>query len=326
MNVRRQLFLQKWQRVSSLRVVRYSILRTASRPTKVVCWPLRHKRSDSCAAPIAPDSPQMLVDDDLRLLAGRAEAVADEIDFGLHDRQIVLRSALQHEARAQRREIGNAGNVQENVLRQHRRQAGENLFRPPALTLEVHDVGLHEHRAAVAEHRHGLRRECQIGVLLDAQAESFRGGLQEVSIARRALRVQLEIFHAAVVQDDDLDVLPAHIHDHVRIFVELQRRLGVRDGLHQRHVGLEHIFQNVLGVAGGGHAQHFELGALRFHLSAQVLEHLDRVLNRIAVRELVRLAEDVAVFVEQHGLGRSGSAVDADEAADRAVLSETPRA
>src|ERR1700722_5050573 len=57
-NVRRQLFLQKLQRVLSLRVVRYSILRTASRPTNDVCSPLRHKRRDSAAAPIAPDSPQ----------------------------------------------------------------------------------------------------------------------------------------------------------------------------------------------------------------------------------------------------------------------------
>ena len=58
MNVRKQLFLQKLQRVLSLRVVRYSIFRTASSPTNVVCWPLRHKRTDSTAAPMAPDSPQ----------------------------------------------------------------------------------------------------------------------------------------------------------------------------------------------------------------------------------------------------------------------------
>ena len=57
-NVRRQLFLQKLQRVDSLRVVRYWILRTASRPTNVVCWPFFHRRSDSWAAPMAPDSPQ----------------------------------------------------------------------------------------------------------------------------------------------------------------------------------------------------------------------------------------------------------------------------
>src|SRR6185369_11021685 len=50
--VRRQLFLQKLQRVFSLRVVRYSILRTASRPTKLVWSPFRHRRKDSCAAQI----------------------------------------------------------------------------------------------------------------------------------------------------------------------------------------------------------------------------------------------------------------------------------
>ena len=37
MNVRRQLFLQELQRVASLRMVRYSIFRTASSPTNVVC-------------------------------------------------------------------------------------------------------------------------------------------------------------------------------------------------------------------------------------------------------------------------------------------------
>ena len=36
----------------------------------------------------------MLVNDDLRLLTGCTEAVADEIDFGLHDGKIVLGAAL----------------------------------------------------------------------------------------------------------------------------------------------------------------------------------------------------------------------------------------
>ena len=101
------------------------------------------------------------------------------------------------------------------------------------------------------------------------------------------------------LQDDELDVLPADVDDHVRIVVELQRRLGVRDGLDQRHVGVQHVFEDVLGVSGRADAQHFQLRALSFHLVAQVLEHLDRVLDRIAVRELVGLAENVAVFVEQ---------------------------
>ena len=152
------------------------------------------------------------------------------------------------------------------------------------------------------------------------QAEAFGGGLQEISIARGALRVQLEVLHAAVVQDDDLDVLPADVDDHVRIFVELQRRLGVRDGFHQRDVGVENVFQNVFRVAGGRDAQNFQLGVLRLDLPAQVLEHLDRVLNRIAVRELIGLAEDVAAFVEQHGFGRGRTAIDSDKAGDGRVL------
>ena len=58
---------------------------------------------------------------------------------------------------------------------------------------------LHEHRAAVAEHGHGLGAEGQVGVLLHRHAEALRGGLQEVAVAGGALRVQLEILHAAVL-------------------------------------------------------------------------------------------------------------------------------
>jgi hypothetical protein len=129
--------------------------------------------------------------------------------------------------------------------------------------------------------------------------------LQKIAVTRRALRVQLEIFHSAIVQNDDLDVLAAHIDDHVRILIKLERRLGVSYGLYQCHICVKHVFQNVLGVAGGGDSQDLELGILRFDLSAQILEHLDRVLNRIAVRELIGLAENVAAIVEQHSLGGS---------------------
>src|SRR5271155_455552 len=76
-----------------------------------------------------PGFPAVLMHDDFRLLAGRAEAVADEIYFGLHDREIILRTALQHEPRAERRKIGNARDVEEHVLRQHRGQPGKNFFR-----------------------------------------------------------------------------------------------------------------------------------------------------------------------------------------------------
>jgi hypothetical protein len=53
-------------------------------------------------------------------------------------------------------EVGNAGHVQKHVLGQNRCQASEDFFRAPALALEVHDVGLHEHSASVAEYGHGI--------------------------------------------------------------------------------------------------------------------------------------------------------------------------
>src|SRR3954465_527156 len=92
------------------------------------------------------------------------------------------------------------------------------------------------------------------------------------------------------------------------------------NGLNERNVRVENIFQNIFRVSGRGNAQYFELRILRFDLSAQVLEHLDRVLNRIAVRQLIRFAQDVAVFAQQDGFGGGRSTVDADESAYRAVL------
>ena len=80
----------------------------------------------------------------------------DEVDLGLHRGQVILRPALQNEARTERGEVRNAGDVEEDILRQHIGQPGKNFFGAPALALEVHDVGLHEHRAAVAEDGHGL--------------------------------------------------------------------------------------------------------------------------------------------------------------------------
>ena len=214
----------------------------------------------------------------------------NKVHFRFHDSHIVLRAALQNEARAQSREIRNAGHVEEYVLGKHCGQTGKNFFRAPALALEIHDVRLHEDGTAVAEDRHRLRRESQVGVLFDAQAKTFGCGLQEISVARGALGVEFEVFYSPVMEDDDFDVLTADIDDDVGIFVELQRRFGVRNSFHQCHVSVQNIFQDVLCVTRGGDSQDFQLGLLRFHLAAQVLEHLDRVLNGVAIRELVGLA------------------------------------
>ena len=72
----------------------------------------------------------------------------------------------------------------------------------------------------------------------------------------------LKSFTRPFLQDDDLDVLAAHVADHVHIVVEVQAGLGVRHGFHQRGIRADHVLQNVLGVAGGAHAQHLQLRAL----------------------------------------------------------------
>src|SRR4029077_12455439 len=111
--------------------------------------------------------------------------------------------------------------VQEHVLGKHRRETRQDFLSPPALTLEIHDVRLHENRAAVPENWHGLSGERQIGVLFHGQPKSFCGRLQEIAVPRRALRVELKIFHAAVMENDDLYVLPAHVDDDVWILIKL---------------------------------------------------------------------------------------------------------
>ena len=108
----------------------------------------------------------VLVDDDLGFRLIAAEVRFHEVDFSFHRREILLRAALQDEALAELCQIGNAGNVQKDVLRQHRCEAGEDLLGRPSLPLEVDDVRLHEDSAAVAEDRHLVGGECNIRVLV----------------------------------------------------------------------------------------------------------------------------------------------------------------
>src|SRR5262249_32079331 len=162
----------------------------------------------------------MLVDNDFRLAAGGVEVGMNKVHFSLHRRQVLLRPSLKHKTASELGQVGNAGNVQKNILGQYRGQPRQDLFGLPALALEVYDVRLHEHGAAVAENGHGLRGEGDVGVLVHANPQRLRGGLQEIAVAGRALRVELEVLDASIFQDDELDVLPADVHDHVWVLIE----------------------------------------------------------------------------------------------------------
>ena len=213
--------------------------------------------------------------------------------------------------------------VQEDVLRQHGGQSGENLAGLPTPPLKADDVGLEEDGASIPEIRHGLRRERHVGVALDRNAELLGRGLKEVAVARRALRVQLEVDDAALAQQDQLDVLAADVDDDLRIVVESQRRFGVGDRLDERGVRLQHVAQNVLGVSRRSGAEDREPRAVRFHRGSQAAGDVDGVADRIAARELVGLAEHAPVGRQQHGLRRRRAAVDAQEGRDALGRPET---
>src|SRR5438270_1153248 len=160
---------------------------------------------------------------DLRLFAIGSETGLDEINLGFDHGQVVLCAALEDEAAAERGQIRNTGYVEEDVLREHIGETCQNLFGPPALALEVDDVGLHEDRASIAKGRHGFGGEGDVGKLFHLHAKALCCRLQEVAVAGGTLRVQLEVFYATVFQDNELNVLAPDIDDDMGIVVELQR-------------------------------------------------------------------------------------------------------
>src|ERR1700722_1998400 len=264
----------------------------------------------------------VLVNDNLRYLALGAEARLDEVHLSLYHRQVVLRAALQNKARTQRSQIWNAGYVEKDILRQHICESGQDLFRTPPLALEVHNIGLHEDRAAIAERGHGLGSEGNIGKFLYLFAKTFRSRLQKVAVSRRALCIELEVLHPAVLEDDQLNVLPANINDDVRIVIELKCRFRLLNRLHQSHVCVHHILQDVFRVSGRAYTQNLKRGAFALDLFPQLLEHLDPILDRVAIRKLAGLTKNFALLAQQDRLGGSGTPIDADKTRNRLAWQE----
>ena len=146
MNVRLHSFGQKWQTVSSSFFVVYSRSIAASMPMKR-------------APPLALDDAQRLHRRADRAGLARVRvhehlavrhALLDVVDLRLDGGEVVLRAALQHELRPERRETRDLHDVLPDVLRQHLREPGEHLLLREALLLEVDAVGVEEDRAAVA--------------------------------------------------------------------------------------------------------------------------------------------------------------------------------
>ena len=87
------------------------------------------------------------------------------------------------------------------------------------------------------------------------------------------------------------------------------------------HRALEHIG----GIPGGAETDHLERRAFSFGPGLEPRKDLLYVLDRVALGELVLLLEDVALLVDDHGLGGSRAAIHADHGAYSAPGGETPR-
>ncbi len=87
----------------------------------------------------------------------------------------------------------------------------------------------------------------------------------------------------------------------------------VRHGLDHVDVGEHRLFEHVGRVTGGAEPEHLELRSLVFDVAAQLREELLHVLDGVALGELVGLAEDVLLLVDEDGLRRGRTAVEPDD-------------
>ena len=280
-NVRRQSFLQNLQRVDSSRVVVNFRTAAAPVPTNVVRpWgnvdqdgpgPARERRSDGRAD--RPALSRVGVDED----AGAGDLRPDEIGLRLDGRQVVLGPALEDERPAELRQVRLLDDVEPDVLRQDPGHPRQDLLLLPPELLEVHDVRFQENGASVGEDRKTLGPEGGVGEIGDGVPEPLRRGLEEVAVSGGALRIEPEVLDRAVLEEDHLDVLAAHVHDHVGVGVVVEGRLGVGHRLHDGDVGQERLLEHVLGVSRRPHAADDKGGPLRPDLPVKVAEDLARV-------------------------------------------------
>ena len=159
---------------------------------------------------------------------------------------------------------------------------------------------MQEDAASHRKLRHGLREKRAVGDLAERNAESFGDALQERAIARRALRVQAEIAHRAVLQDHDLDVHAADVADAIGIREIVQARGGVSDGLHHAAIRAQNALEQILAVAGDSEAKNLAV-ADGF---AKLAEQASGVLDRIALAQRIAGEEQFLVRREAYGFRR----------------------
>jgi hypothetical protein len=243
----------------------------------------------------------------------------------LDGRQVVLGPALEDVSGAERSQARDLHHVLPDVLRQHHGEPRQELFLGVALLLEVDAIGVEEDGAPVAELRAERGLEGGVGILAHGDAELVRHRLQEHPVPGRALVGEPEVPDLAFDEEEDLDVLPTDVADHIDVAAVLHRRHLVRDGLDNVDVGADRFLEDVSGVAGRAESEDLESRALVVDEGSELGEELLRIGDRVAFRQHVLLREELAPLIHQHGLGGGRSAVHPDHRPDSLARREGRR-
>ena len=184
------------------------------------------------------------------------------------------------------------------------------------------DLALGEDRAgrADADLLGGLVSE--VAEVLDPDLQHAGHDVEEAPRTGGALVVHDEILHHAVLDLDDLHVLPADVHDRVHIGEEIGRALGVTAQL--AHLQIGKAVERIASVAGGED----EIHLLARHFG--VIQHLRDGAGgagRAGADRDEGLGDDLLTVLHDHAFRRGGPHVDAHgvNAHNRLKLHTSPR-
>ena len=224
------------------------------------------------------------------------------------DGLVVEGAALDHDLAAQLLGAGSPDDLVQRVLDHADGQAGADVLDAGAVLLGLLDRAVHKDGAAAAQVHRAVGEQAQRGKLLDVVAQRLGKGLQEAAAARRTGLVQKDVADGPVLDLEALHVLAADVDDEIHVGHKVFGGGKVGHRLDQAVVAAEGVFDQVLAVAGGGHAGHLQAGVVAVDLE-QLLPDQGQ---RVAQVGLVIGVEDAALLVHHHQLDGGRARVDAD--------------
>ena len=221
---------------------------------------------------------------------------------------IVEGAALYHDVAAQLLGAGRADDLVQRVLDDGDGQTGADIFNRGTVLLRLLDRRVHKHGAAAAKVNGLVGKQAQRGKLLDVVAQRLGERLQKAAAAGGAGFVQEDVADRTVLNFEALHVLTADVDDEIHVGQKVLGGGKVRDSLDKTAVTVERIFDELLAVAGGGHAGDLQARVILVETEQRLPDERDRV----AEVRTVALEQNVRVVVDDDKLDGGGAGVDAD--------------